>query len=194
MRWSPICLNAFMFTRIIRDTASSTEEGPLLVGWKVVMIIGAHGWGGPLAISTDWLRRAWKNTQDIWRATAARRHVAFARVFKPWQIKNAKEFKAFKHKEKLNWVLARAVFGAHAESRVSLTARPNRVLLRHLLHLKRTNTNHSFKHANRKRVQFSTCARWDGDLCARSETRLFYKMMSKYPSWRVSSKKLSVMS
>ncbi len=91
--------------------------------------------GAPPVISTDWLRRTWKNAQHIWQAIAARRHVAFARVFRPWQIKNAKEFKAFKHKEKLNWVLGCAVFGAHAESRVSRTARPNRALLRHLLHL-----------------------------------------------------------
>ncbi len=58
-----------------------------------------------------------------------------------------------------------------------------------------------FKHANRKKdAKESTSAHVCGVLCAQGFKQLeyriylFYKIMSKYPSWRVSSKKLSFLS
>ncbi len=113
------------------------QAGLSLVGWKVVMIIGAHGWGGSP-------RRSQKDAQELTGHCCASSR-KLARVFQPCQVKHSKEFKAFKHK---TW------------------------------------KSSNYYVSNRLNTEFaSSCSCTDK-----------YKIMSKYPSWRVSSKKQSVMS
>ncbi len=127
--------------------------GPSLVGWKVVMIIGAHGWGGgsPPAISTDWLRPA----QDSWWATAARRHksLSFACVFKPCQLKHSKEFNALNARRGKAELSRAPVFGAHAKSRASHREQDQTELSFASCCTWTNKYKSQFKHANRKDVR-----------------------------------------
>ncbi len=111
--------------------------------------------------------------------------------------------KSLKHSN--NWVLARHVRCARRETRLTDSKTEPSSPSRHPAS-ERTNTNRSLNMQTEKDVKEPNLAPACGVLCAqgtRRETRLkalehriclFYKIMSKYLSWRVSSKKLSVMS
>ncbi len=115
------------------------EPGPSLVGRKVVMIIGAHGWGGGAQWSqTTGLGQPKKTLRTVDGPLLSVVTKAYnLQVFlSPCQFKHSKEFKAFKHKTLKSWTeYSHVVLGSHTESRVSRTATPNRALLCLLLHL-----------------------------------------------------------
>ncbi len=124
------------------------------MGWKVVTILGSHGWGGAPRRSqpneASLKRRSGQLTGHCCVSVTSHDSLSFARVFQPCHFKHSKEFKAFKQKMRKSWTeYMCTMFGAHAESRVSRTETPSSPSR----HLNETNTIPSLNMQTEKDVK-----------------------------------------
>ncbi len=178
------------------------------MGWKVVTIIGAHSWGvGPGNLNR--LAEAslkWHSGQ-----VNVRRHnsLSFAHVFKPCQFKDSTEFNAFKQKTRKS---TNDYLHAVRPARRDLCLTDSKTEPSSPSHPpapERTSTNRSSNKQTEKVVKEPNSALARALICgthrAHTERHVsnrlnnefasycsctdIYKMMSKYPSWRVSLKK-----
>ncbi len=167
---------------------------------------GPRLWGGPLAISTDCPRPAWKTLRTV----AARYHKSFSFArFKSCQFKHSKDFKAFKHKTRKNSTeYLRAVCGPHTEGRVSdCVKKQNSILFRSVLLLNEQNTPCQFKHASTKTCEIRLIRHPHTEFCAHTQSAVShsswtpnwvlpllalewtntFKIIPKYTSWQLSA-------
>ncbi len=104
--------------------------------------------------------------------------------FKPCQFKHSKECKALKHKTRNSWTVFLRLTNSNTEpSSPSPASAPER-----------TNINRSWNMQTEKSVIVPNSAPARCVLCAQGARREMRLKTLKRPSWRVSSKKLSVMS
>ncbi len=181
----------------------------MLVGWKVVTIIRANGWGGPRRSQpTGWgqlNRRLRTVDRPLLRVVMKAYHLHMFLSLGNLNIqKSLKHSNTRRVKAELSLCVPCSVHTQRAESQgkqdwTELSSASSCIW---------TNKYKSqFKHANRKRcesAQFSTSAVFCAlrarakrcvSKCSNTEfDSSYWQIHSKYPSWRVSSKKLSVMS